>query len=225
MDKLYAERAIALLERYITDHKRALINRILQARTNYVTVALEDIFQAHNSSAVLRSCDCFGIQNVHIIENTHGYRTNVSVSKGAEEWLTIERYNLPNSDNTQIALNKLKEQGFLIVATTPHLHPKGYVLSALPIDQKMALFFGTERTGLSARVLEQADRLVTIPMYGFTESLNISVSVALCLYNITSNLRASTIQWQLTEEEKLKTKLQWLRKIVRAAPELEKRFL
>lgn len=183
-----------------------------QERTNYITVILEDINQSHNISAALRSCDCFAIQHVHIIESVHRYKVNEGISRGADKWLDVHKYNSRGVNNTQICLDKLKSQGYKIIATTPHA--KDMLIDQVPLDQKIAIMFGTEEKGLSKTALDQADYYAKIPMYGFTESFNISVSVAITLYDLVKRLRSSNISWKLTPEQLVDLQLTWLKKSV-----------
>ena len=208
---------IEYLSRYVTEHKRALMNRVLPERTRYLTIILEDIYQSHNSSAVVRSCDAFGVQDVHVIEKKHKFSSTQTISRGATQWLTISKYKEASQ-----CFDTLKQDGYKIFATAPP-DPQAYTLSELPIDNKLALIFGTERQGLSDYALEHADGLVTIPMFGFTESFNISVSAALCMYQITQKLHTSSLKWRLSEQEKLDVHLDWLRAVIPGAQELEKR--
>ncbi len=201
----------------LTSSRREKIEKNAQERTRYVTVVLEDIFQAHNTSAALRSCDCFGVQDVHIVEQKHTFNVHESVAKGAAQWLTIKRYNQKETNNTAVCFDALKKEGYKIVATTPHKND--LLISELPLTQKVALVFGTEQEGLSHYALEHADLFAKIPMYGFTESFNISVSVAICLYETVQRLRRSQIPWQLSEEEILDLQLMWLSKTTSFAQE------
>ena len=207
----------------VTDERLALFNRIIENRTNYITVVLEDIFQAQNASAVLRSCDCTGIQQIHIIENRNRFQVDTEVAMGSSKWLSMHNYN--NSGNKSLqALQNLKSQGYRIVATTPHKND--VELPDFDIEKgKFALVFGTELQGITDTVVENADEFLKIPMFGFTESYNISVSAAIVLYQLTERLRnAGNINWKLTEEEKISTKIQWLRNSIRSSPSIEKRF-
>jgi len=161
------------LSYYITDRKKQIICDNIKERTRYITVVLEDIFQPQNASAVLRTCDCFGIQDVHIIENQNAYNINPDVVLGATQWLTLKNYN-KKENNTLDAIKELKSKGYRIIATT--LSDKNTSLNDFQLNKgKSALFFGTEQTGLSSDVIENADEFLKIPMYGFTESFNISV--------------------------------------------------
>ncbi|MCB0429707.1 MAG: RNA methyltransferase [Flavobacteriales bacterium] len=193
----------------ITEERNRRFDDVLQQRTRYVTIALEDIFQPQNASAVLRTCDCFGIMDVHIIENRNTYRINPDVALGSYQWVDMHRYN-SEENNTRACIEHLKKNNYRIIATTPHAKENSLVdfdVNAGPF----ALFFGTEKRGLSEEVLSHADDMIRIPMYGFTESFNISVSAALCMFQVTQRLRLSNSRWQLSEKERLEIKLEWLK--------------
>jgi len=194
---------------------------VLSNRTRHMTVVLEDIFQSHNASAVLRSCDCFGVQDIHIIENRNEYVLNPEVTMGSSKWLNLHRYN-EKDNNTLDCLNHLKKKGYRIVATTPHTNE--ILLEDLSIEQPFALVFGTELNGLSDIALQAADEFVKIPMFGFTESFNISVSAAICLYELNQRLRNSAANWRLSEEEKESVHLEWARTSIRSSALLEKAY-
>ena len=180
---------------FISDNKRHLFETIIQSRTRHISIVLENIFQPHNASAVLRSCDIFGVQDIHIIENTNKYTLSEQVAMGSSKWLTLKKYN-QEEENTIRCFDELRAKGYRIVATTPH--DQDVMIDDLPLDQKTALVFGTELHGLSETALQNADAFVKIPMYGFTESFNISVSAALSMFHLTEKLRKSEIQWQLS---------------------------
>lgn len=215
------KKIITLLSEYTTQNKLQKMDRHIHGRTRYVVPVLEDVFQSHNANAVIRSAECFGVQDVHVIEVLNQYAANIGVAKGASEWIDMYKYT-----STEDCFAALRSRGYLIVATSPHADATRaqYILPELPIHQKIALIFGTEETGLSEYALQHADAFVAIPMYGFTESFNISVSAAVCLYDITTRIRASSMHWQLTEDEILDVRLSWLRRAVRGSAELERRF-
>lgn len=213
---------VEYLKNFVTDEKNDLFRRMIYERTDYVTVVLEDLFQSHNQSAVMRSADCFGIQDVHMIENRNSYDITSTVSQGAREWLSLYRYQ-EQKNNTQAAIDRLRDAGYRIIATTPH---QGDVLiDDLNLEKgKMAFFFGTELTGLSDLVIRQADEFVKVPMYGFTESLNVSVCAALVMYSVRQRLRISPVDWHLSEDRQTEVLLQWYRKSVKASEEILERF-
>ncbi|MCF8379514.1 MAG: RNA methyltransferase [Bacteroidales bacterium] len=211
------------LEGFILEKRNELFNRILLNRTRYITVVLEDIYQSHNASAILRSCDCFGIQDVHIIENRNEYELSSQVTMGSDKWLNLIKYN-QSENNTLHAINAMKKSGYRIVATTPHKEDSS--LNNFDLSKgKVALLFGTELNGLSKEALELADEYLRIPMYGFTESFNISVSAAIILHSLSESLRKSDIKWNLMDAEKEKIKLDWLRKSIKGSELIEANYL
>lgn len=212
---------LAHLLSFVSANKQAIFQEVITNRTNHFTVVLEDIFQPHNASAILRSCDVFGVQNVHIIENKNEYNINPKVVMGASKWLNIHHHN-EKQNNTQDCINQLRKDGYKIYATSPHA--KSYLIENVPIEEKFALFFGTEKDGLSDLVLEQADEHVKIPMFGFTESLNISVSGAISMYEISKRLHSSSINWQLTDDEKTALLIEWAKKVVKTSDKIETDF-
>lgn len=222
MDFQTKKEFLDFLSGYLTENRRQLFEKIIQYRTRHITVVLEDIYQPHNASAVLRSADITGIQDVHIIENRNRYQVNPEVAMGSSKWLNLIKYN-ELEDNTLTAYKALRRAGYRIVATTPHTSDQ--TLDEIPLDGKMALVFGTELNGLSETAIVHADEYLRIPMYGFTESYNISVSAALTLFMLTEKLRKSSVPWQLTKEERIDTLVEWAKRTVKHADLFEKEFL
>lgn len=206
---------------YITSERKKRFEEIIAFRTKHIAVVLEDIYQPHNASAVLRSCDLTGVQDIHIIENKNQYNVNPQVDMGSSKWLNLHYYS-DSDNNTLAAYKKLKDNGYTIVATTPHKDAQD--LNSLNIDNKTAIVFGTELTGLSDIAINNADEFLKIPMYGFTESYNISVSAALTLYTLTERLRKSDISWQLSESNYIDILLNWSRNSINRWEVLEKHF-
>lgn len=199
---------IEYLETYLTDNRRTRFSEVLKQRTKYFTVAIEDVYQLHNTSAVIRSCDVFGIQEVNIIEEINSKRIDREIAMGAQKWVDLNRF-----QNTKSCIEDLREQGYQIVATTPHA--EDCELIDFDISKPSCFFFGRETEGLSPQVLDNADSFLKIPMVGFTESLNISVSAAIILQHVTSKLRKSEIPWQLTEEELIEKRFDWIKKTIK----------
>lgn len=214
---------INFLKQFVTDNRLEVFDKVLENRTRYITVAVEDIYQSQNASAVLRTSDCLGLQNIHIIENKNKYEVNPDVALGSSKWLNLIKYN-KTENNTLEAIKKLKESGYRIVATSPH--KEDVDLEKFDLGKgKVVLFFGNEVMGLSELMIENADEYLKIPMYGFTESFNISVSAAIILHHLTSKLRNSDINWQLTDFEKEELKLTWLKKTIKSSSLLVNEFL
>ena len=198
--------------------QQALFDKVLAERTNHFTVATEDVYQLHNTSAVIRSCDVFGVQNVHITEERNLKRIDREIAMGAQKWVNINRYHTAKD-----SCETLRAKGYQIIATTPH--NDACLLEDFDVSQPSALFFGTEKDGLSNEIMQQADGYLKIPMVGFTESLNISVSAAIILQSITSKLKRSEVEWRLTEEEIYETKLNWARNSIKSSEQIIERFL
>lgn len=205
------------LEGFLTEERRSRFRQILSLRTRYITVALEDVYQLHNASAVIRSCDIFGIQDAHLIEERFGNRLDKKIAMGAQRWVDIHRH--PSSAS---CVRHLREAGYRIVATSPHL--ESVPPEKLDLSQPVALFFGTEKEGLSEGLLREADAAIRIPMVGFTESLNVSVAAAIVLRALADRLRDSTYPWQLTPDEILEKRLDWTKKTIRSSREIIARY-
>ena len=204
------------LESFLTERRRELFKKVLSLRTNHFTVATQDVYQLHNTSAVIRSCDVFGVQNVHVVEEVNLKKIDREIAMGAQKWVDINRYT-----STEDCIETLRKEGYRIIATSPH---KGTMLQDFDISTPAALFFGRETEGLSEEVLEEADEFLQIPMVGFTESLNISVSAAIILQDVTARLRRSEINWQLSEEEQIFKRFDWAKKNVKNSAEIISRF-
>lgn len=205
------------LESFLTENRKTKFLEVLSRRTNHFTVAIEDVFQLHNTSAVMRSCEVFGVQQLNVIEEKYSKTIDKEIALGAEKWVDVNRFSSIGD-----CISNLKSKGYQIIATTPHR--EDCTLSEFDITQKSALFFGTERLGLSPEVIENADGFLKIPMVGFTESLNISVSAAIILQSLTSRLRESAIDWKLTDEEILEKRLDWARKSIKDIQGVEARY-
>lgn len=208
---------LAYLEGFITENRKDGFLRILKNRTKHFTVAIEDVFQLHNTSAVMRSCEVFGLQELHVVEQKFGKDIDKEIAMGAEKWVDIHRYSTITD-----CLSNLKKSGYQIIATTPH--NDSCLLHEFDISKPAALFFGTERDGLSEEVMQMADGFLKIPMVGYTESLNISVSAAIIIQDLTNRLRQSNIDWKLNEEEVLEKRLDWTRKTIKDIDFIERKF-
>jgi tRNA (guanosine-2'-O-)-methyltransferase len=205
------------LEGYLTERRRTLFLEVLKKRTRHFTVATEGVYQLHNTSAVIRSCDIFGIQDLHVVEEIQGKRIDKEIAMGAQKWVDLHRY-----DSVQSCVSKLKSEGYSIVATSPH--GQAITPQEFDISKKAAFFFGKESDGLSDCVLDQADVIIKIPMYGFTESLNISVSAAIILQDVVGRLHSSDIAWRLSESEIREKQFDWMCKTIKSVKPIIDRF-
>jgi tRNA (guanosine-2'-O-)-methyltransferase len=202
----------------LTDDRIRLFEKIIAQRTNHITVISEDIFQEHNASAIVRTCDSFGIQTLHLIETRNTYQVHEGISRGSNQWVTLEHHHSEGRSTLDI-LNELKLKGYKIAATSPHAIE--YDIFNLPINEPIALLFGAEKKGITHEAIENADYLVRIPMYGFAESLNVSVAAAITLNELRNRLNKSKIKWELSKKEKLDTLLSWCRKHIKSSELIE----
>ena len=185
-------------------------------------MVLEDIYQQHNSSAVIRSCDIFGVQDVHVIENKYNSKVSRHVAKGSQKWLSFNRYR-KDTNNTVDCFKNLRDNGYQIIATTPH--NDSCYLHDFDISKKSAFVFGVEKDGVSDYVMDNADGFLKIPMVGFTESLNISVAAAIILENLTSRLRKSELDWNLPKSEKEILYQEWIEKSIKNIEKIKAHYL
>jgi tRNA (guanosine-2'-O-)-methyltransferase len=213
------------LGQYITAHKKSVIERVLAQRTRFFTVVLEDIFKPHNASAVLRTCDCFGIQDIHLIEKTDTYKINPFVTRGAAQWVDLHKYFSLEGSAVDQCFGRLRSEGYLIYGTSPATNSISiHDLPLLP-NQKVALVFGNEHEGISEEVKSKVDGLVHIPMRGFTESFNISVSASIFLYELMKRANEMEIpNFHLSDSERNELRLRWYKDIVPHADIHERHF-
>ena len=205
------------LETYLTENRLDRFNAVLSQRTKHFTVATEDVYHLHNTSAVMRSCDVFGVQELSIIEAQGGKRIDREIALGAQKWVDLNRY-----DTALDCIKEMKTKGYQIVATTPHKND--CLLKDFDVTKKSCFFFGRETEGLTQEVLDHADCFLKIPMVGFTESLNVSVSAAIILQSVTNKLKQTDIKWQLSQEEKDFKKMDWIKKTIHSYDEIVERF-
>ena len=197
---------ISKLSDVINDDRIERLQEVLNQRTRYLTVVLDDIFQPQNSSAVIRTCECIGIQDLHIIEDRNEHKTNRDVVKGSSKWISLKQY----KNNRTDCMEKLKTNDYKIVAMT--LSEDSIPLESLPVNEKLALCFGCEETGLDKEIEDNADYKVQIPINGFTQSYNISVSASISLYYLYNKIKETNQNWQLSAEEKEELLIDWLSK-------------
>jgi tRNA (guanosine-2'-O-)-methyltransferase len=216
------EKTLRYFQQFLTAHKIDLFEKKVLQRTRHFTLILEDLFHPHNASAILRNADCLGLQDIHLIENHHQFKNEKDISLGSRKWLKLTRYN-DFDTSSPTCLDQLKEKGYTIAVLSPH--HDDIAINEYPIEQKTAFILGAEKTGLTDYSLQNADVHVKVPMYGFTESYNVSVTAALTLYDVIHRARKSTIDWQLSKDEQWEVKLAWTLRSIRSSRSLIDHFL
>ena len=207
----YQRELTSYLAGFLTPHRKDVLQRLILERTRHVTVVVEDICHAHNVSACLRSCDCFGIQDFHVIENRNRFDVAADIARGATQWLTMHRHDYSESlpDSTRACIEKLKQDRYQIVVASPH--DADCELETYDISKPTALLFGNEKEGVSPNAMQLATHIMRVPMYGFTESFNISVAVAVCLHHLVWRMRQLDFDWQLSPAEREELLHDWVR--------------
>ena len=205
--------SIKTLAPLLTISRIERIDRVLKKRTKGISVLLEDIYQGHNISAVLRTCDNLGIQNIYIIQDSNKINLSKGISLGSEKWVTlkIKKNNQTKSD----FIKGLKKEGFKLVSTVPPSKKKSIILEDFKIEKKMIIAFGNEEKGLSSEILDESESLISAPMDGFNESYNISVSCAIIMNQIISKAKKQNKLVHLNKKEMDSLKMEWYIKSIR----------
>ena len=160
---------------FLLPERKARIDEVVANRTRTLTVVMEALCDPQNVNAVLRTCEAFGVQGLHVVEGPQKrYDPNKKVSQNADKWLDVRRWS-----STRECLGHLKAEGFKIYAT--HLGTDSVALGDLSFAPKVALVFGNEHRGVSDEAVALADVNFTIPMFGFSQSFNVSVAAAITL--------------------------------------------
>lgn len=205
----------------ITANKVGMFDRIAPQRSRHLVVGLENIQQDHNASAIMRSMDCLGFQELHLIEKNNSYQFQRDIALGAARWLDVVQHQ-EGPEPVLDAIAQLKNKGYRIVATSPH--HKAVTPQTIDISRPIALFFGAEKHGISEELLHNADELLHIPMHGFTESFNLSVSAAMVLSALRTRLEASKFDWLLPKVAQTMLKIEWCERILNGGPQLAQKF-
>ncbi|MGB3585142.1 MAG: RNA methyltransferase [Tunicatimonas sp.] len=212
------------LSKFLSESRMQRFEEVLRWRTRHFTVAVEDIYQQHNASAIIRTCDCLGIQDISIMERGNEFKLAQGMARGAEKWIDVHYYSEPPLTNSVTAcLDNLKSQGYQIAAAAPHYAQQNP--QSFDIQVRTAFFLGHEKRGLSEEVIDRADQRIAVPAFGFTESYNVSVAAALLLYELIARLHQSTkINWQLSEAEKRAKRIDWAKKSIQNVEKILERY-
>ena len=206
-------RIVEILRPYVTEARVERLEAALAQRTRQVAVVLEDIDKDHNASAVLRTADALGVQEVHVVPGRRGFRLARRVTIGAEKWLDLPRYS-----SAAEAYASLAARGYQIWAAD--VHGEVVSLEELPLESKVALVFGNEADGLTAEAAAAAHGRFSVPMGGFAESLNVSVASGIALYDLLMRRRRAGTWRGLEPPDLERLRAVWYTLSVRAAPQL-----
>lgn len=206
------------LKQFLTEERLRKIEYFSQRSSDFVLPVLEDVYQFRNAAAIVRSAEAFAFHKVVALEETNVFDPNLRVSKGAETWVEIKKM-----QHHLDSLKQIKNEGYKILAVSPEKN--AISLPDYDIKEPVALVFGTEKEGVSEEMLDFADETLAIPMYGFTESFNVSVAAAICLYDLKQKLLKNNVNHYLTGEKLLKTQIRWAVNSIRSGEEILERYL
>ncbi len=201
---------------YVSERRKDRMLDVIGGRLTSVTVVLENLYDPHNVSAVVRTAEGFGLHQVHVVEQPNKYTRCAAILRGSDRWVDIVRH-----DGLNRCLSDLMADGYTLAVADVG---EGCVpVEKLDVTGKLAVVMGSERDGLSKRAKQLADVRFTIPMAGFTESFNVSVSAAITLYEVTRRRRQLATVPELTEAQLAEHLVQWMRRSVKNAADIEAR--
>ncbi|QCX53861.1 RNA methyltransferase [Elizabethkingia sp. JS20170427COW] len=203
---------------FLTEERLKKIDSYAEESSDFVLPVMENIYQFRNAAAIVRSVEACGFHKIIALEEENEFNPNARVSKGADTWMQIER--LPKNIES---LQKIRDKGYKILAISPE--KDAVSLPDYKIEGPIALVFGTEKAGVSQEVINFADETVIIPMYGFTESFNVSVAAGICMYDLKQRLIKSDLEYKLSEEKKIDLKIRWAVNSTRSGEEVLNHFL
>jgi tRNA (guanosine-2'-O-)-methyltransferase len=195
------------LSEALTDNKRALFKEKVGYRTRHFSLALEDMMKSQNASALMRTADAFGVHRIDVYDKQERFNVSSGISKGVEKWLDVNFFNTYNEGHTEVWGEKLKSTGRKLYVTA--LDPSAKPLHEIDASIPATILFGNEQEGASSEIQSMADELIYIPMKGFVESFNVSVSCGIVLHHLTLGMQQAGIPRGLSEEDELDTLINW----------------
>ena len=197
----------AKLSLELTDHKRQLFQNKVAQRTRHFSLALEDMMKSQNASALMRTADAFGIHKVDVYDKNERFNVSSGISKGVEKWLDASFFNTYNEGGTKEWADQLKTSGRKLYVTA--LDEGALPIDAIDPAVPATILFGNEQEVASPLIQELADERIYIPMRGFVESFNVSVSCGIVLHHLTLGMEKAGIQRGLAPEDELDTLINW----------------
>jgi len=223
------EAIIEVLEPHLTDRRKARIQSVLGQRITRLALGIENLHHSHNGSACIRTAEALGVHDIVAAELTNTYplpdydERDISsgVSMYSDRWIDLHRV-----QSSEALLGWARKRGMKVFGTSPHAH---MTVDELSVDEPLLVVFGNEAEGLKEATAAACDGVFRLPMYGFTESFNISVSVGMTLANLVGRMRSRQAQegrsGDMPIERQRYLMAQWYMKSVRAAHPIVRRKL
>ncbi|AZA53550.1 TrmH family RNA methyltransferase [Chryseobacterium sp. G0201] len=206
------------LKQFLTDERLRKIDHFSPESSDFVLPVMDDVYQFRNAAAIIRSVEACGFHKVVAMEEENVFDPNLTVTKGAETWVEVEK--MPKNIDS---LQKIKDRGYKILAVS--LEKNAVMLPDYQITEPIALVFGTEMAGVSEEVIDFADETLAIPMYGFTRSFNVSVAAGICMYELKQKLINSNLDYKLSDEKLLKMKIRWAVNSMQSGQQIFQKYL
>lgn len=206
------------LKKFLTNERLEKIEEKSHESSDFVLPIMEDVYQFRNAAAIVRSAEACAFHKIMALESKNIFEPNLQVTKGADTWVQVDKK--PHHLQT---LENVKSKGYRLVAVSPEKNATP--LPDFKITQPVALVFGTEWQGVTDDFLDYCDETLVIPMYGFTQSFNVSVAAALCMYDLKQKLIHSGIDYKLNEEKRLQLMIRWAVNSIRSGEEIHKDYL
>lgn len=212
------EETFHYIKQFLTEERLQKIEHFSAESSDFVLPVMEDIFQFRNAAAIVRSVEACGFHKIVAMESENVFNPNLRVTKGAENWVEVEK--LPHHLDS---LQKIKNRGYKILAVSPEKNAT--MLPDYDLKEPVALVFGTEKEGVTEEILNFADETLAIPMYGFTKSFNVSVAAAICMYELKQKLIKSNIDYKLSGEKLWEIKIRWAKNSIPSGDMILEKYL
>lgn len=206
------------LKQFLTEERLAKIEHFSKESSDFVLPVMDDVYQFRNAAAIIRSVEACAFHKVVAMEEENVFNPNLTVTKGAETWVEVEK--MPKNI---ASLQNIKDRGYKILAVS--LEKNAVMLPEYEITEPIALVFGTEQTGVSEEVIDFADETLAIPMFGFTRSYNVSVAAGICMYELKQKLLKSNIDYKLNEQKLLEMQVRWAVNSISSGKEIYAKYL
>ncbi|MEG0927809.1 MULTISPECIES: TrmH family RNA methyltransferase [Chryseobacterium] len=206
------------LKQFLTEERLAKIKHFSQESSDFVLPVMDDVYQFRNAAAIIRSVEACAFHKVVAMEEENVFNPNLTVTKGAETWVEVEK--MPKNI---ASLQNIKDRGYKILAVS--LEKNAVMLPEYEITEPIALVFGTEQAGVSEEVIDFADETLAIPMFGFTRSYNVSVAAGICMYELKQKLLKSNIDYKLNEQKLLEMQIRWAVNSISSGKEIYAKYL
>lgn len=210
------------LSSLLNPNRKETLDKAISLRTKHICLVLENIRHTQNSSAIIRTAEIMGVQDVHVVRQNYQNDLRRDITKGAEKWMEVRLYD-GEERNIELCFNYLKKKKYKIAVTC--LDDDSKSIEEIPLIEPLAIVMGEEVSGVSDFAKANADYKIKLPMYGLTESFNIAIAGSLVMHQILTRLRSTDVNYLLNPQQKTELTLDWYKKAIRGGHEIASRFI